>query len=127
MKNPFKKQGIVDSLVNVGVGGAANVAMDYAFGMIPQVSALSATVKNAIKIGVGVLGGSMTTNKYIRAAVDGIATVGVSNIVAGYVNGTPEAPAGLQETIGAARRRAGNAMYRKRVSGCGTVNEVLGY
>lgn len=127
MKNPFKKQGIIDSLVNVGVGGAANVAMDYAIGMIPQVSALSATVKNAIKIGVGVLGGSMTTNKYIRAAVDGIATVGVSNIVAGYVNGTTEAPAGLQETIGAARRRAGNAMYRKRVAGCGAVNEVLGY
>lgn len=127
MKNPFKKQGIMDSLVNVGVGGAANVAMDYAIGMIPQVSALSATVKNAIKIGVGVLGGSMTTNKYIRAAVDGIATVGVSNIVAGYVNGTAEAPAGLQETIGAARRRAGNAMYRKRVAGCGAVNEVLGY
>ncbi len=128
MKNPFKKQGIVDSLVNVGVGGAANVAMDYAFGQIDALSALSATTKNAIKIGVGVIGGSLTTNKYLRAAVDGIATVGVSQIVAGYVNGTStEAPAGLQHTIGA-MRRAGNPYYkRSAVRGTGAVQEALQY
>lgn len=126
IKNPFKKQSIVDTAVSVSVGGAANVAMDYALGMIPKETLdLSATTKNAIKIAVGVLGGTMTSNKYLRAAVDGIAVVGVSDIVAGYI--TPTTTSGLPEgTIGSpiGRVHSGNRYYRsgRKISG---VQEAL--
>ena len=36
-KNPFKKSSIIDTVVNVGVGGAANVAIDY---VVEQVDAI---------------------------------------------------------------------------------------
>lgn len=117
MKNPFRKQGIIDTLVNVGIGGAANVAMDYAVAKIDALSSLDQTTINAVKIAVGALGGSMTKNKYLRAAVDGIATVGVSNLVAGYINQS-EPASGLPEgTIG--RLHMGQRGFRRarRVSG----------
>lgn len=87
-KNPFKKQGIMDTLTNVGIGGAANVAMDYLVDSVDSLKTMDSTTINAIKIGVGVLGGTMTTNKMIRAAVDGIAVVGVSNLVQGLLEDT---------------------------------------
>lgn len=119
-KNPFKKQSIVDTLTNVGIGGAANVAIDYAVDNVEALASLDATTINAIKIGVGVLGGTMTTNKMIRAAVDGIATVGVSNLVKGLMNDTTisssdstESTAGLPAgTIG--RVKPGNPYYGAR-------------
>lgn len=119
-KNPFKKQGIMDTLTNVGIGGAANVAIDYAVDNVEALASLDATTINAIKIGVGVLGGTMTTNKMIRAAVDGIATVGVSNLVKGLMNDTTstssdstETTAGLPAgTIG--RVKPGNPYYGAR-------------
>ena len=88
MKNPFKKSSIVDTIVNVGIGGAANVAMDYVFNMLPAetVSTLDDTTKNVIKIAVGAVGGSMVSGKYIRPALDGIATVGASNLIAGLMS-----------------------------------------
>ena len=71
----------------------------------------------------------MTNNKYIGAAVHGIATVGVSNLVAGLMNDTTEtttteptttATAGLAPgTIG--RARLGNPTYR-RMMGRRSVN-----
>lgn len=90
MKNPFKKSSIVDTIVNVGIGGAANVAMDYVFNMLPAetVSTLDDTTKNVIKIAVGAFGGSMVSGKYIRPALDGIATVGASNLIAGLMGST---------------------------------------
>lgn len=119
-KNPFKKQSIMDTLTNVGIGGAANVAIDYAVDNVEALASLDATTINAIKIGVGVLGGTMTTNKMIRAAVDGIATVGVSNLVKGLMNDTTssssdstESTAGLPAgTIG--RVKPGNPYYGAR-------------
>lgn len=126
MKNPFKKQSIIDTLVNVGVGGAANVAFDYAAANIDALASLTDTTKNAIKIGIGVLGGTMVRNKYVRAAVDGIATVGVSNLVASYIDtpaeeGGEKTPAGLPHgTIsGIGRLRMGqrNFARRSRVAG----------
>lgn len=119
-KNPFKKQGIIDTAINVAVGGAANVAMDYAVGAIDALRSLSATTINAIKIGVGVLGGTLTTNKMIHAATDGIAVVGVSNLVKGLMDSTEAAPAtatsGLPRgTVG--RPSLGNRSYRRHVSG----------
>ena len=90
MKNPFKKSSIVDTIVNVGIGGAANVAMDYVFNMLPAetVSTLDDTTKNVIKVAVGAVGGSMVSGKYIRPALDGIATVGASNLIAGLMDST---------------------------------------
>lgn len=121
-KNPFKKKGITDTLINVGIGGAANVAMDYVVSSVEALSSLDSKTINAIKIGVGVLGGTMTTNKMVRAAVDGIATVGVSNLVASLMDGTTSTSrtAGIPNgTIGAFRLGNRNFVRRgnRRVSG----------
>ena len=115
MKNPFKTQSIVDTLVNVGIGDAANVAMDYAVSLLPAdtVASLTGTTKNIIKIALGAIGGSMTRNKYLRAATDGIATVGVSNLVDDLINGETSAePANGVEFLGKIRR-AGQKNFRK--------------
>lgn len=116
MKNPFKKQSIVDTLVNVGVGGAANVAMDYAFAQVDALASLGETTKNAIKIAAGALGGAMAKNKYVRAATDGIATVGVANLIASYIDApaatNQEAPSGAP-FIGRIRK-TGNRAFRAR-------------
>lgn len=122
MKNPFKKSSIIDTAINVGVGGAANVAMDYVFTQVDALASLEPMTKNIVKIVAGAVGGSMVSNKYVRAAADGVATVGVSNLIASYMGteetATPEtaAPAGLAKgTIGRAYRM-GQRGFRK-VSG----------
>lgn len=117
MKNPFKKSSVIDTLTNVGIGGAANVAMDYAVSQIDYLAGLGATTINAAKIALGVLGGTMTNNKMIRAAVDGIAVVGVSSIVKDVLaDTTKETAAGLpQGTVG--RPRPGNRHFRRQVAG----------
>lgn len=122
-KNLFKKTSITDTLINVGIGGGANVAMDYVLEQIPTVKDWDDSTQNMVKIAVGALVGSMITNKYARAAADGIATVGVSNLIAGYMaeagtntetgdsTGTEGLPYG---TIG--RIRVGSSAYRREVS-----------
>lgn len=119
MKNPFKKSAIIDTVINVGVGGAANVAMNYAFGKIDALASLGDTTKQAIKIAVGALAGTMTTNKYLRAAADGIATVGASELISGYLPVGEEGAAGLPYgMIGRAGvRRLGNKAFKKKVAG----------
>ena len=122
MKNPFKKTAIVDTLVNVGVGGAANVAMNYVFDNIAALASV-AEYKNAIKIGVGVLGGTMVNNKWARAAFDGIATVGASELVSSYlpVTASGESASGVPYgTIGKIRMgQRGFARSNRRVAGVG--------
>ena len=118
MKNPFKKSAIIDTVINVGVGGAANVAMNYAFGKIDALASLGDTTKQAIKIAVGALAGTMTTNKYLRAAADGIATVGASELISGYLpieEGAAGLPYGMIGRTGV--RRLGNKQFRKKVAG----------
>lgn len=111
-KNPFKKQSIVDTVINVGIGGAANVAIDYVVNSVDAIKSLGDTTVNAAKIAIGAIAGSMVSNKMLRAACDGIATVGVSNLVAGLMEDKVQAPAGLPYgTIG--RVRPGNAAYRR--------------
>ena len=126
-KNPFKKQSIVDTVVNVGIGGAANVAIDYAVNQVEAIKGLGDTAINAAKIVAGAVFGSMVSNKYLRAACDGVATVGVSNLVSGMLEETT-APGGLPYgTIG--RPRLGNRAYKRvpaRVSGvhaCGVMDK----
>lgn len=131
-KNPFKKQSLMDTLTNVGIGGASNVAFDYiwdAAGLDATLtfeSVSADTIKNGIKILGGALAGGMISNKYGRAAADGIATVGVSNLVSGLITGsdtdkpktggeTTGLPSG---TVGRIGRRYGSAAYaRGRRSG----------
>lgn len=124
MKNPFKKSSIVDTVVNVGIGGAANVGMDYLFGQVDALASLSDTVKNAIKIGVGAIGGSMVSGasaKYLRPAFDGIATVGASQLIDGLISSTDtEKPIPGVPFIGRAGKKIGQRGY-KSVKGTGVV------
>lgn len=129
-KNPFKKQSIVDTVVNVGIGGAANVAIDYVVSQVEAIQSLGDTTINAAKIALGAVAGSMVSNKMLRAACDGIATVGVSNLVKGLMDGTSstqnEGAAGLPYgTIG--RVIPGNRAYKRarKVSGVGAAT-VMG-
>ena len=120
MKNPFKKSSIMDTAINVGIGGAANVAFDYLVDMIPEQSWLTDTVKNAVKVAGGAIVGSMISNRYARAAADGIATVGVSNLVSGLISGSKtDSTSGLAEgTIGRIRLgQRGFARKARRVAG----------
>lgn len=127
-KNPFKKQSIVDTVVNVGIGGAANVAIDYVVSQVEAIQFLGDTTINAAKIALGAVAGSMVSNKMLRAACDGIATVGVSNLVKGLMDGTTstETTSGLPHgTIG--RVIPGNRAYRRarKVSGVGAAAGVM--
>ena len=126
MKNPFKKQSIMTTVVNVGVGGAANVGFNYLYDQIGL--GWGETAKNAIKIAGGAILGSMVKNQYLRAAADGIAVVGVSDLVASYVGGTTTTTsnaAGLPEgTIG--RIRLGQRGFRRAaVRGVGDTPSAL--
>lgn len=115
MKNPFKKESIMDTIVNVGIGGAANVAIDYVVGQVDAIQSLGDTTINALKIAGGAIVGSMVSNKMARAAADGVATVGVSNLIAGLMAETSgnEASNGLPfGTIGRPVR-LGNRAYRR--------------
>lgn len=121
MKNPFKKQSIVDTVINVGIGGAANVAIDYVVNSVDMLKSQSSTVINAGKILLGAFAGTMLSNKFARAAADGVATVGAANLVSGLIADAPETTptAGLPaNTIG--RLRAGNKFYRRAVRGVET-------
>lgn len=129
MKNPFKKSSVIDTVVNVGIGGAANVAMNYVFDNVEALASLGETTKNAIKIGVGAIGGSMVSvsyAKYVRPALDGIATVGASELISGLITTAGEnkggdgSGAGSVPFIGAARRKVGQRGFR-RVAGAGSV------
>lgn len=128
-KNPFKKQSIIDTVVNVGIGGAANVAIDYVVSQVDAIQSLGDTTINAAKVALGAVAGSMVSNKMLRAACDGIATVGVSNLVKGLMDGTSstETTSGLPYgTIG--RVIPGNRAYRRarKVSGVGAAAGVMG-
>lgn len=125
-KNPFKKKGIIDTVVNVGIGGAANVAIDYVVSQVEAIQSLGDTTINAAKIALGAVVGSMVSNKMLRAACDGVATVGVSNLVSGMLadsgtptSGMPYGTIGLpKDTVG--RIIPGNRAYRRahrKVSG----------
>lgn len=134
-KNPFKKQSIMDTMINVGIGGAANVAIDYVVDQVEAIKALGDTTINAAKIVLGSVAGSMVSNKILRAATDGIATVGVSNLVKGLITGDSSADAGavVETTSGlpygtiAGNVRPGNRAYRRahKVSGVGA-SSVMG-
>lgn len=123
----------MDTVVNVGIGGAANVAIDYVVRQVEAIQSLGDTTINAAKVALGAVVGSMVSNKMLRAACDGVATVGVSNLVSGLLadsatpaSGMPYGTIGLpKDTVG--RVIPGNRAYRRahrNVSG--VVNGVMG-
>lgn len=126
MAKLFQKQNILTTLMNVGIGGAANVAIDA---VVSNVDALNTIDPKYIKIGkiaLGVLGGSLTSNKVLRAATDGIATVGASEIVSELINAeaAPAPAAGLPAgTIGRIRALGNRTFMHRGVRG---VPEVMG-
>lgn len=112
IKNPFKKQGLVTSLTNIAVGGAANVAVDAVVANVSTLATMDPRYIQGGKIVLGALLGSMSNDKYIHAAADGMAVVGASELISGLVNGTTSAPAGLPRgTVGAARM--GDRYFKK--------------
>ena len=87
IRNPFKKQSIIDCAINVGLGGASNVAIDYAIDMVKESAGVEIEdmYVNIGKFVIGAVGSSMVTNKYLKSAMDGVAVVGVSNLVKGLM------------------------------------------
>lgn len=95
MKNPFKLKNVISSATAIALGGAGNVAMDYAFANIPFLQTLGTdggatptTTKNAIKVVVGAVGGSLVPTKYgwAKSALDGTAIVGASELISSLIN-----------------------------------------
>lgn len=134
-KNPFKKSSIIDTVVNVGIGGVANVAIDYVVSQVDAIQSLGDTTINAGKIALGALVGSMVSNKMLRAAADGVATVGVSNLIAGLMSeseaqpasGLPYGTVGLPYGTINGRRRVvpGNGAYRRAAKVGAIGNSVM--
>lgn len=137
-KNLFKKQGVIDTLMALGLGGAGNAVMDMAVENVDALNSLNPTTINLIKVGVGVAGGALTTNKTIHQVTDGVAVVGASEIVKSIIDGSfslgsddtkdddkKDSVTGLPYgTIG--RLRAGNAhfMRKRKVSGLNGVMDM---
>ncbi len=129
-KNPFKKSSIIDTVVNVGVGGAANVAIDYVVNQVEAIKSLGDTTVNMLKIAAGAVVGSLVSNKIARAAADGVATVGVSNLIAGLMDETAQPTGDLPRGTISGRVIPGNRAYRRaaargKVSGVDT-SAVMG-
>lgn len=133
-KNPFKKKSLTDTLINVGIGGAANVLYDQVLGGVMDEALTSVDdpdmIKNIIKIAGGAVVGGMVSSQYARAAADGIAVVGVSNLVDGLMNSsktassaaTTETTAGLPYGTVGRVVNLGNRKYKRRsVNGLGNV------
>ena len=121
MKNPFKKSGIMDTAINVGIGGAANAAVDYAVSAAGL--SYSKTIINAAKVAIGIIGGSLSKNKMVHAATDGIAVVGAAELVQSAIDGeftsTPGENGGSNGlpagTLMGRVPRTGNRQYKKKV------------
>lgn len=134
-KNPFKKTSMVDTLINVGIGGASNVAIDAAVVAYNKdaTTPLDPTYIHVGKIVLGVLGGSMVSNKYLRAGADGVATVGVSNLIQELMAADqPETTSGAAGFMSASvgRMRPGKPRYsakaKRRVSGVSGTADLVG-
>lgn len=121
-KNPFKKQNVIDAAVNIAIGGAANVAVDYAISQIDTLATMEEDKINLGKFIVGTIGSIMVGNKMLKAAMDGFAVVGIANYAKSLMNTTPAAgttgvPYGTIGRIPARRvmpglRRAGAGLMR---------------
>lgn len=134
MKNPFKKQNVMDTVITVGLGGAANVAIDAVVDSYNE----SATTPfedvyvHAGKFIVGAIGSAMVGNRYAKAALDGIGVVGASNLIAYLMDDQQPKPKPKpkpnpeEKTTGipygtVGRVRTANAQYARRMRRSGRV------
>lgn len=145
-KNFFKKESATASLMNVAIGGASNVAIDTVISSMQDEAKEAAKTAedrektqryiNIGKIVGGILIGSMSSNKVIKAVGDGVATVGVSNLVASFmgdtVAGSSNGTAGLPDMMGAVSMRPAHTAYveraktrAKRTAVSGKPNDVI--
>lgn len=145
VKNPFKKGNVMDTVVSVGIGGASNVAIDYAVTEYNKTATtkIEADTVNLVKFIGGSIGSAMVGNKYLKAALDGIGVVGASNYLAsimessttgdgdgtgtGTGTGTGDSktsgiPYGVVGRVG--RIRTKNANYARRTKMSGTSDMV---
>lgn len=132
VKNPFKKDSIIDTAINVGTGGAANALVDVAVNsVLPNTDPMYVNIGKFV--GGVVLGSMAPKNQMLRAAADGIATVGVANLVSDLVaNGfgsSDETTSGFKRDV-LGRVRAGHSKFARRikrrgVSGTGA-NPIMG-
>lgn len=132
-KNPFKKKSIIDTAINVGTGGAANALVDMAVdSVLPNTDPMYVNIGKFV--GGVVLGSMAGKNQMLRAAVDGVATVGASNLISdlvanGFGSESSEGAAGFKrEVLG--RVRSGHSKLARRikrrgVSGTGA-NPIMG-
>lgn len=116
-KIKFNKNSIMDTVVNVGTGGAANALVDVAVEYVaPNASDMYVNIGKFV--GGVVLGSTMGENKMFRAAADGIATVGVANLVKSLISdgfgGSEDGTAGFKRDV-IGRMRPGHARLARRV------------
>lgn len=127
----FNSKSVLSTAGAYAIGGAGNAAMNLAVEKIDALKGLSPLVLGLVKIGVGVVGRSMTNQQIINQAADGIGIAGAGDIIQGLIDNTISlgsddagsasangGAAGLpQGTIG--RLRAGNRafMRSRRVNG----------
>ena len=131
-KNPFKKDSIIDTAINVGTGGAANALVDVAVNsVLPNTDPMYVNIGKFVG---GVVFGSMAgKNQMLRAATDGIATVGVANLVSDLVAGgfgsdsASEGAAGFKRDV-LGRVKAGHSRLARRIKrrGVGNANPIMG-
>lgn len=130
-KNPFKKDSIIDTAINVGTGGAANALVDMAVDSVfPNADPMYVNIG---KFAGGVILGSMAgKNQMLRAAVDGVATVGVSNLISNLVadgfgsgsdsgSGEGEGASGFKRDV-LGRVRSGHSKLARRIKMRGVGN-----
>ena len=128
LKNPFKKSNVVDTIINVGIGGAGNVLADKVIEMAGW--QIDEDYKNLGKAIIGAVGSAMVSNRYAKAVMDGFATVGASNYISSLMaeQTTSGVPAG---TVGRVRyiapRAARAKAFSKKLSGvpAGTISEMM--
>lgn len=119
-KSPFKKAGLMTTLTNVGLGGAANVAIDYVVANVDALKTLDPMYINGGKILAGALLGSSSKNHYVHAAADGIAVVGAANLIASLIesDSAPSPSSGLSRgTVG--KVVMGDPYFKRRSSADG--------
>lgn len=107
MKNVFKKNNVVDTAINVGIGAVANIAVDYAVSAIDTNNEWDSMYVNGGKFLVGVVGSTMIGEKMVKAALDGVAVVGLSNLVNDLMNSTDTGDDKKEQTSGVPRGTIG--------------------
>lgn len=131
-KNPFKKDSIIDTAINVGTGGAANALVDVAVNsVLPNTDPMYVNIGKFV--GGVVLGSMAGKNQMLRAATDGIATVGVANLVSDLVAGgfgsdsASEGAGGFKRDV-LGRVKAGHSRLARRIKrrGVGNANPIMG-